>query len=209
MADPSTERRVLRYVPAQRAIHWVGVGSFLVLLLTGALLVPPLGVLAAGGWSRLLHRVAALPFLALPAAYVILLPQQARELLHESFTFRRADLAWLAGMPRYLLGRTEGLPPQGRINAGQKLHHAATFLMFGTVSASGLALWLGKGHLGPAGLALAAIVHDASMAGLAVLMIGHVYFTFLYGALPAMRTGYVSEAYAREEHRAWYETLRR
>jgi formate dehydrogenase subunit gamma len=45
------------------------------------------------------------------------------------------------------------------------------------------------------------------MLGLSVLMIGHVYFTFLYGALPAMRTGFVSEGYARMEHRRWFESL--
>jgi formate dehydrogenase subunit gamma len=112
-------------------------------------------------------------------------------------------------MPAYLLGRAHDLPPQERFNAGQKLHHAGTFLMFITVSASGLVLWFGKGRLGALGLASAAILHDLSMLALAVLMIGHVYFTFLYDALSAMRTGYVTEEYARLEHRRWFESLSR
>jgi formate dehydrogenase subunit gamma len=110
-------------------------------------------------------------------------------------------------MPAYVLGRTQGLPPQGRLNPGQRLHHAGTFLMFLTVSASGFVLWLGSGRLGSHGLAAAAMLHDLSVLGLTVLLIGHVYFTFLYDAFSAMGTGVVSEDYARMEHRRWLETL--
>jgi len=203
-------RLVQRYLPAQRTIHWVGVGCFALLLLSGvALLVRPLAWLAAGGVTGWLHRIAAVPFLLLPLVYALLLPRQTRELVSESVAFQRDDWRWLARMPTYLLGSTRGLPPQGRLNAGQKLHHAATFLMFATVSLSGLVLWFAKGHLGASGLAAAAMVHDLSMLGLSVFMVGHVYFTFLYDALPAMRTGYVTEDYARMEHREWFEDLSR
>jgi formate dehydrogenase subunit gamma len=201
-------RLVQRYLPAQRFIHWVGVASFLTLLFSGiALLFPPLSFLAAGGLSRLVHRIAVIPFVALPFGYAILLPKQTKELLTESLRYTREDWEWLKRMPAYLFGRTRGLPPQGRLNAGQKLHHAGTFLMFVTVTASGFVLWFGKGRLGANGLAVAAMVHDLSMLGLSVLMIGHVYFTFLYDALSAMLTGSVTEQYARMEHPKWLETL--
>ena len=201
-------RLVQRYLPAQRLIHWVGVASFLTLLFTGvALLFPPLSFLAAGGLSRLLHRIAVFPFVALPFVYAILLPKQTKELLTESLRYNREDWEWLKCMPAYLFGRTLSLPPQGRLNAGQKLHHASTFLMFVTVSMSGFILWFCKGRLGANGLAVGAMVHDLSMLGLSVLMIGHVYFTFLYDALSAMLTGSVTEQYARMEHRKWFETL--
>ena len=201
-------RLVRRYAPAQRLIHWIGAGSFLMLLFSGiALLYPPLSFLAAGGFSRLIHRIAVIPFVLLPIAYAILLPRQTAELLTDSFTVTREDWEWLKRIPAYLLGRTRGLPPQGRLNAGQKLHHAWTFLMFITVSLSGFVLWLASGRLGPAGLAIAAMVHDLSMLGLSVLMIGHVYFTFLYDAFSAMRTGLVTEPYARMEHLKWLEAL--
>jgi formate dehydrogenase subunit gamma len=184
------------------------VSSFLLLLLSGlALLFPPLSFLAADGVSRLIHRLAVLPFVLLPVLYAILLPRQARELLTESFTYTRDDLEWFKHMPAYVMGRTKGLPPQGRLNAGQKIHHASTFVMFVTVAASGFGLWFGVGRLGPDGHALTAMVHDLSMLGLSVLMIGHVYFTFLYEALSGMVTGFVSEQYARMEHLKWFEAL--
>jgi formate dehydrogenase subunit gamma len=182
--------------------------SFLTLLFSGiALLYPPLSFLAAGGLSRLVHRIAVIPFVLLPIAYALLLRGQTKELLIESLTYSREDWVWLKRMPAYLVGRTRGLPPQGRLNAGQKLHHGSTFLMFVTVSVSGFILWFGKGRLGPGGLAIAAMIHDLSMLGLTVLMIGHVYFTFLYDALSAMLTGVVTEQYARMEHLKWFETL--
>lgn len=207
MTGPSP-RLVRRYGPAQRTIHWVGVASFLLLLASGsALAIPGLAIFAAGGLSGFVHRAAAIPFLLLPAAYAILLPREARELLSESFRWGRADREWLARLPGYFLGRTRGLPPQGRLNAGQKLHHAGTFLAFATAAASGLLLWLAKGHLGPAGLVAAAVGHDLSVLALSLLLVGHVYFTFLYDAFSAMRTGEVTEEYARMEHRLWLESL--
>ena len=207
MANESV-RLVRRYFPTQRLVHWLGVLTFAVLLFSGiALLVPPLAFLAAGGTSRLIHRMAVIPFVLLPLLYVVLNPRQAKELLVESFTFTRDDLEWFKHMPAYFFGRTKGLPPQGRINAGQKLHHATTFLMFVTVAVSGFVLLWGKGQLGPDGLAVSAMVHDLSMLGLTVMMIGHLYFTFVYDALSSMLTGFVTEEYARMEHPKWLEDL--
>lgn len=201
-------RLVRRYLPTQRLIHWIGVPAFLVLLFSGiALLVPPLAFLAAGGTSRLIHRIAVVPFVLLPILYVVLNPKQAKELLIESFTFTRDDLEWFKHMPGYFFGQTKGLPPQGRINAGQKLHHSTTFLMFILVGASGFVLWFGKGQLGPDGLAFTAMLHDLSMLGLTVMMIGHLYFTFLYDAINSMLTGFVTEEYAKMEHPKWLEEL--
>ena len=207
MANESA-RLVRRYIPTQRLVHWIGVLTFAALLFSGiALLVSPLAFLAAGGTSRLIHRIAVIPFVLLPLLYVVLNPRQAKELLVESFTFTRDDLEWFKHMPAYFFGRTKGLPPQGRINAGQKLHHASTFGMFILVSVSGFVLMLGKSNLGQNGLALAAMVHDLSMLGLTVMMVGHVYFTFLYDALNAMWTGFVTEEYAKMEHPKWLATI--
>lgn len=201
-------RLVRRYLPTQRWVHWVGVATFLALLLSGiALLVPAFAFLAANGWTRFIHRVAIAPFILLPLIYALLNPKEALDLIRESFTYTRDDLEWFKHMPAYFMGHTKGLPPQGRINAGQKLHHASTFLMFIAVSVSGFVLLLDKSNLGQNGLALVAMVHDLSMLGLTVMMIGHLYFTFLYDALNAMRTGFVTEEYARMEHSKWLEEL--
>ncbi len=110
-------------------------------------------------------------------------------------------------MPGYFLGRASQMPPQGRINAGQKLHHLGIGIMSLVVVSTGLTLWLGKGQPGANSLAITAMLHDVSMLALTILFVGHVYFTLVYGALPAVLNGYVPESYAKLEHSKWLATL--
>ena len=204
----AVEPRILRYRAGQRLVHWLGVTSVLTLLVTGlALMFPPLSFIAWGGVGPTLHRVGAVLFMALPFVYVVLNPRQTRELLVEVFTYTRDDWAWLKRFPSYFLGHAVGMPPQGRLNAGQKLHHAGTFLAFITVTVSGLVLWFAKGSLGATWLPVTAMLHDVSMLAVTVLLVGHVYFTFVYDALPAMTTGYVTPEYAQLEHAKWLAEL--
>lgn len=201
-------RLILRYRANQRIVHWLGVIAVAALLVTGlALMVRPLSFLAYSGISPYIHRAAAIVFMALPIVYAVANRRAFGELLKESFTYTRADLAWLRRFLPYAFGHTEGLPPQGRLNAGQKLHHAATFIAFIVVTLTGLVLWFGKGSLGPTGLAATAAAHDVAMFLIVVLLVGHVYFTFVYNALPGMTTGYVTEDYARMEHARWLESM--
>ena len=203
-----TSRQVLRYLPTQRWVHWMGAAGFILLLLSGLILEwTPLAFLAAGGWSRLLHRVGAVLYILWPILYAILSPRELLKVAQESLTYGRDEWEWFKRMPGYFFGRAAKMPPQGRINAGQKLHHLGTGVMSLVVAVTGLILWLGKGQLGANGLAITAMLHDVSMLALTVLFVGHVYFTFVYGALPAMLTGYVPESYARLEHSLWLATL--
>ena len=205
-----TSRKVLRYLPAQRWVHWMGAAGFVILLFTGLILEwPPLSPLAAGGGSRLLHRVGAVMYILWPILYAILHPKELVQVIQESLTYGRDEWEWFKRMPGYFLGRASKMPSQGRINAGQKLHHLGIGVMSIFVVATGLVLWLGKGQLGANGLAITAMIHDISMLTLTVLFVGHVYFTFLYGALSGMLNGYVPESYARLEHSKWLAALER
>ena len=200
--------QILRYRVGQRVVHALLASSFLFLLGTGIVLVwSPLAPWAAGGTSRLIHRIAAVGFMLVPVIYLIVDFKGARELLVESFTYDRDDIAWFRHMFRYFLGHAAEMPPQGRLNAGQKLHHAGVVIMSLVVVASGIVLWMAKGSLGANGLAAAAMVHDLSMLVLTVLLAGHLYFTFVYKALSSMVTGYVSEEDARLEHAKWVEEV--
>lgn len=201
-------RTVLRYVPSQRLLHWVGALSFFVLLATGSVLVwtphVPIGMCCA---TRQLHRIGAVLYMLWPVFYGILNPAGLRETIKSSLTFTRDDVAWFKHAIPYFFGRTRDLPPQGRVNAGQKLHHIGVGLFSFTIAGSGLVLWLGAGRLGPGNLGITAIVHDLSMIALTVLLVGHMYFTFVYGALNAMLKGRVTEEYARMEHPKWLAEL--
>ena len=202
------EEKVLRYRAGQRVVHATLAISFLMLLFTGLMILwPPMAGLAAGGTSGIIHRVGAILFMAVPILYLIVDRRGAKELLVESFTYDKDDLAWFKHMGQYFLGHAVGMPPQGRLNAGQKLHHAGVVITSATVVISGILMWYAKGSLGAGGLAMAATIHDLSMLALTVLLVGHLYFTFVYKALSSMTTGYVSKEDAEIEHPKWIEEM--
>ena len=202
------DRQLLRYRRTQRLIHALLASSFTLLFLTGIFIVwSPASGLAAGGWSRWLHRVAAIGFMAVPVLYLVRDRAGAKELLVDSFRFDRDDVRWLRHIYRYATGHAKDMPPQGRLNAGQKLHHAAVIVLCGVMVVTGLMLWLLKPGLGATGLAWVALIHDLGMLALILLLIGHLFFTFTYKALSGMTTGYVPETEARLEHVKWVEEM--
>ncbi len=202
------ERKVLRYRVGPRIIHAMLASSFLALLITGLMLVwGPLAPFAAGGASRWIHRAGAVVFMLIPVAYLIFDRPAARELLWDSFHYDKDDWNWLLHMYRYFLGYAAEMPPQGRLNAGQKLHHAGVVIFSATMVVSGIIMWVGKGSFTPNSLAITAMLHDLSMLVLTVLLVGHLYFTYVYGALQGMIKGYIPEEDARLEHAKWVESM--
>jgi len=206
MRDHDAE--ILRYRRKQRIVHGLLASSFMILLLTGIFIVwQPASFLAAGGWSRLVHRIGAVGFMAVPIAYLVLDRAGAKELLVDSFKYDSDDVRWLKHIYRYATGHAKDMPPQGRLNAGQKLHHAAVIVLSAATVGSGLVLWFLKPSLGASGLAWTVVIHDVSILALTLLLIGHLFFTFTYKALSGMTTGYVPEVEARLEHAKWVEEL--
>jgi len=208
MTDKNHEGQILRYRRAQRVVHAVMASSFLILLITGLALVwSPLAWIAAGGWSRYLHRIAAVGFMSVPFLYLWMDREGAKEVMIESFKYDRDDVSWFKQMYRYALGQTADMPPQGRLNAGQKLHHSAVIVFSAVIVASGLILWWFKSDLSTSMLSWTAIVHDLSMLALTLLLVGHVFFTFVYKAWSSMATGYVSVEDMEMEHAKWVDEL--
>lgn len=204
------EERILRFRPGQRYVHLLVAVTFVTLFLSGLpLIFEPLSFLAAGGWSRIVHRVAAVGFLAVPVLYVVVDREGVKELVRDSFSFDADDRRWLLAMGGYCCGRAGEMPPQGRLNAGQKLHHAAVMVLGIGVVVSGLLLWFAKASLSESMLAWTLLIHDVSMLALVLLLVGHIYFTVVYRAIGAMHTGYVSKAEARLEHAKWVAELER
>ena len=202
------ERPVLRYRRNQRVVHAVLATSFLLLLITGMMLLwGPASRFAGGGTSRLVHRIAALGYMSVPIGYLLADRAGAIELVRESFRYDRDDIAWFKHMYRYALGRTREMPPQGRLNAGQKLHHAFVIVVSIGVVGTGLTLWFLKSSLGPDWLAFTTLMHDLCMLGLTLFLVGHLYFTYVYKALSGMTTGYIDEAEARLEHSKWLDEI--
>ncbi len=198
---------ILRYKLVQRIGHWVNVVAFLVLAITGLFLFFwPLGPFASAS-SRLLHRIFAVVLVLGPIFYFVADRHDFVHLLKASFTYSREDLQWFIKAPLYFVGLAKDSPPQGQINAGQRVHHALTIICYNLVAWSGLLMWFGVGRISGQVFLGALTVHDISMAVLIVLMIGHMYFSFVYGAMDGMIKGTISRVYAQVEHPRWLQEL--
>jgi formate dehydrogenase subunit gamma len=198
---------ILRYNLVQRIGHWLNALAFVMLLLTGLFLFFWPLAFFAGAWSQVLHRIAAILLVLGPIFYFAADRHGFFHLLRVSFTYTLDDLRWFIKAPLYFIGIGKGLPPQGEVNAGQRVHHAFTIIFYNLVAWSGLIMWLGAVRVSSQVFLGALVVHDISMTVLTVLMLGHVYFTFVYGALDGMIRGNISRLYAQVEHPRWLQEL--
>jgi formate dehydrogenase subunit gamma len=203
----NSESTIVRYNGIQRIGHWLNAIAFLMLLLTGLLLfLWPLSSLA-GRWSETLHRISAILLVLGPIIYLLTDRRDFFHLLKVSFSYNRNDLIWFIKAPFYFLGINKDLPPQGEVNAGQRVHHALTIIFYNLVAWSGFTMWFGAGRVSQEVFLGALVVHDISMTILTVLMLGHIYFTFVYGALDGMIRGRITRLYAQVEHPLWLQEL--
>jgi formate dehydrogenase subunit gamma len=232
-----TGRTVTRFQAVERFGHWLMAGSFVVLAITGLLvlfgrmaIIPLLGLeafstLAAG--SKWVHNNISWAFmLGLVMVFVMWV-------LHN--IPNRTDLKWLAvGGGIFSKGVH---PPAKKFNAGQKLIFWAVIVFGASISVSGLSLLfpfelpmfaktfqilndtglpqaVGYGAL-PETLApheemqFATLWHTIMAFALTAIILAHIYIgsVGMEGAFDAMGSGEVEEQWAREHHGLWLEEL--
>lgn len=205
-------RRIERFTPFERAAHWLNAISFVLLGVSGVvmafgkfLLLPWMGHTVFGlitYWLKTLHNFVG--------------PLFAVSLLVIFFTFvkdnlpRGEDWAWIKKAGGMFSGKEV---PSHRFNAGEKLiFWGGVFVLGLTVVASGLVL----DHLVPnltptrGAMQIAHMFHATGAVLMMCAFFGHIYLGTLgmRGAYKAMRTGYVSEAWAKEHHALWYDDVR-
>lgn len=210
--DIVTIRWIPKYSTLERVGHWFHMLSFVPLAVTGFILympfLRPLAQGEAGYLLRLVHRIAALIFGALPPIYLIIEPRRFVMSIRE-FLPDRDDIGWIKGaISYYLLGRHGAMPPQGRFNTGEKMNGLVmciTWVLFGI---TGLIMWFGKGIVPVQLFQWMLLVHDLTMI-VAVCMFGvHLYLAIghplMWAGLVSMRFGVTSASYAAEHHARWY-----
>jgi len=205
-------RWIPRYTALERYLHWGHTLTFVLLTITGMVLffpfLAPLARGEAGQFIRLVHRISAVLFAAIPISYALVQPRRLLGTLKD-LRFGRDDIGWLKGaIPYYLLGKHVDMPPQGRWNTGEKMN--AFILVSGTLLfvLTGALLWFGKGTLPVGVFQIAVIVHDLTMFVTVSMFIIHFYLAvahpMMWQSLVSMRYGVISESYAREHHAKWY-----
>lgn len=200
-------RRIERYTANQRSNHWLTAIAFVILALSGLALFHPsmfwlTNLFGGGTWTRILHPFVGIVMFASFAWLAVGMWSHNK--------MNREDAAWLAKWRDVAANREEGLPEVGRYNAGQKLLFWLMVLSMLLLLCSGIVAW--QPYFAPAFpitlVRLALLVHAVSAFALILGIIVHIYAAlWIKGSMAAMTRGYVSSAWARKHHSAWYREV--
>ena len=206
-----TGRKILRFTVWDRTIHWTVAITFVILGLSGLVLlfgkyvVLPLFGYTLFSWlailSKNLHNFVGPVFLI--AAALMFFTYLGRNIP------RASDLTWLAKGGGMLTGKHG---PSGFFNAGEKIvFWVGLFLFSIIVGASGLILLFPNFDQGRVLMQYANIVHAVTAVLFMGMMFGHMYLgtVGLEGAWENMRyDGLVDETWAKEHHEYWYNEVK-
>jgi formate dehydrogenase subunit gamma len=207
-----TGRKIERFTPYERAIHWSTAISFSVLGISGIVIafgkyfmLPVLGGTLFGWLTyalKTVHNVVG-------PLFAVSLVLFAIKYLADNLP-RAGDLGWLAKGGGLFGGHHVA---SHRFNAGEKIVFWIGGIVLGlVVVASGLVLnglVPGFGET-RGGMQVAHIFHAVASVFMLALFFGHIYMATLGipGAMDAMKTGYVDESWAKEHHELWYDDIK-
>jgi len=210
IAEGKVGTTIKRFSATERANHWMTSSAFVVMALTGLvilygkpLLLPLIGEAALGdlAWgSAWLHMASAVPFVIGVTMMVVFW------LFHNIPT--RLDWEWLKRGGGLL--RDDGKnPPARKFNAGQKIVFWGVTLGGFALLASGLLLMYPFLLLGYGGMQTAQLSHAIISLLMIGLIFGHIYIGTIgmEGAFAAMWSGWVDRNWAKEHHSIWYRQM--
>ncbi|MGA7799920.1 MAG: formate dehydrogenase subunit gamma [Gammaproteobacteria bacterium] len=201
--------RVPRFTLTDRILHWSVVVLFLLLAITGLILMYGRAVLIP---------IFGLPFFAATAAaakfahnlfgplFVVALVIMIVKFIAGNLP-ARGDLKWLLRGGGMLRGRHASA---GRYNTGEKFWFWVVTLMGLTVAVTGLILDFPVFGQTRGIMQLSQLLHGAAALIFITGALGHIYIGTLgmEGALEAMTRGSVDGNWAREHHDQWYEKMK-
>ena len=200
---------IQRYAFADRAMHWLIALGFILAALSGLVLFHPsmffLSHLFGGGtWTRILH-----PFLGLFMAFFFF--SFALKIWRHNL-IGADDRRWLAKAAVVMAGHEEGVPDAGKYNAGQKVLFWLLALCMLGLLLTGFVFWRPylAGYFPIWLVRIATLLHAVSAAGLIMLVLGHIYMSiWTTYSIRAMMFGWVTRAWAKKHHAAWYREMTR
>ncbi|HEX9392446.1 MAG TPA: formate dehydrogenase subunit gamma [Usitatibacteraceae bacterium] len=205
-----TGRLVERYNSAERMTHWTTAISFVLLGLTGLIilfgkhvLLPWMGP-AAFSWITIIGKnihnfVGPLFIFSLIAMFVLY--------VKDNF-FNAQDFVWLAKFGGLMSGNHV---PSGRFNGGEKVWFWLGVVILGSVVAiSGVIMLFPNWETVRGVMAEANLFHAVVAMIFVASSFGHMYIGTIgeEGASQGMLTGYSDETWAREHHPLWLEEVK-
>lgn len=204
-----TGQLIERFNALERASHWTVAISFVLLGLSGIIILfgkyiilPWLG---HGGFSwvtifaKNLHNFVGPLFIF---SLVVMVLIYIKDNIPEA-----GDFAWLMRLGGMFSGNEM---PSGRFNGGEKAWFWAGSVLLGiAVSATGLILDFPNWNSGRELMQQANVVHAIAAILFMSAAFGHIYMgVSVEGAYTAMSEGYVDEAWAKQHHSTWYEEVK-
>jgi formate dehydrogenase subunit gamma len=202
--------KVPRLNAFERANHWMTAGSFIIMALTGIVILygksiirPWLGadlfgdLASASAWT---HMAMILPFsLGLLAMIVMWTLQNIP---------KKLDWHWLRRGGGFL-SDDQPSPPAEKFNAGQKLIFWSVILGGLALIASGLTLMFPFLWAGYDGMQITQGLHAVIGLIMIGIIFGHIYIGTIgmVGAFDAMWSGLVDRNWAHEHHSIWYRRV--
>ena len=185
----------------ERVVHWVLAITFIDLTLTGlAFAYTSLNwinrLYGGNHYASTCHKWNGVLFLV---ALVI----SAYYYLGEALRFGPEDKEWLSKLGGYLDKKAE-IPPQGKMNAGQKLFYLIFVLLSGlAISASGFMLWAGSSSVGY-------FLHNLAFFLMFSFMPLHIYLATAAnpGVFRVMTRGTVPLEFAKKHYPKWVKEAR-
>lgn len=209
---PRTGRMIERFTPVERIVHWTMAISFVILAISGIVilfgkyfLLPVMGHTLFGWLTYLLKNLHNLTGPVFTMSIIVAFVIFVRDNLPS-----RDDLTWFARLGGLVSGHHV---PSGRFNAGEKMWFWIGLVVFGLIlSASGWVLDMivpGMDYY-RATMQIANVIHAIGAVLMIAMACGHIYMGTIgmEGAYRAMRDGYVDEAWAREHHELWYDDIK-
>jgi len=196
-----------RYEPSDRINHWLVAITFVLLALSGLALFHPAmffltSLFGGGPWTRILH-----PFIGL-VMFVAFAGLALRFWRHNILD--KNDEQWLKQWQDVINNREDKLPEAGRYNAGQKLLFWVMVLCLVVLLATGIVIW--QPYFAPkfniTAVRIAVLLHALAAFALMLGIIVHIYAAiWVKGSVRAMMRGYVTPAWAKKHHPAWYKEV--
>jgi len=210
LTAPPTGRHIERFSSVERVAHWSMAISFVILAISGLVLLfgkhvllPVIGYtlfswLAAIG-KNLHNFIGPLFLLSIIVSFLLF--------VKDNF-WKAEDANWIAKAGGLLDGEHV---PSWRFNFGEKFMFWFGVVFLGlAVSISGLIMDFPNFGQTRDTLQTVNIIHAVGALLFVCLMLGHIYIGTIgmEGAYAAMRTGQVDETWAKEHHELWYNQAR-
>ena len=208
--EAPTGRLIERFTLLERMAHWATAISFSVLAISGlilafgkTLLIPVIGF-TLFSWlaiiAKNLHNfLGPLFIISCIVTFCIFVRDNVP---------KAVDFKWVVSFGGMISGKHV---PSEKFNAGEKLWFWGGLMSLGlVVGASGMVLNFPNFEQTRATMQLANLVHLTGSTLFMLGALGHIYMGTLgmAGALYAMKTGVVDEAWAKEHHEIWYDDVK-